>query len=102
MTGSEPDPSDDPLAAATARLERVCGRVGARLDDLARRCTAAEGEAEASRDSDADRARLAEALDQSRAREADLAAAAREADAALEAAMGELAALLEEGSEAAS
>lgn len=91
--------SDDPLAAAVERLERACARVGARLDELTRRCEAAEGEALASRDSDADRARLAEALDDARAREAELESAAREADAALAAAMGEIAGLLGEDAE---
>lgn len=89
-----PPSSDDPLAAAAERLERACARVGARLDDLKRRCEAAEGEALASRDSDADRARLAEALDAARAREDELEVAAREADEALAAAMAEIAALL--------
>lgn len=94
MTGSDPTPNENLLASASARLERACARVGARLSELERRCVAAEGEAAASRDSDADRARLAEALDAARGREEELTAAAREADAALEAAMAELAAVL--------
>ncbi|MEQ8403744.1 MAG: DUF4164 family protein [Oceanicaulis sp.] len=101
MTSSDaPETKDDPLAAAAARLERACATVGARLDELARRCEAAEAEAEAARDSDADRARLAEALDAARGREQELAAAAREADTALEAAMADLAAVLGEPEEA--
>jgi hypothetical protein len=100
MTGSAPAPNEDLLAAASARLERACARVGARLNELERRCAAAEGEAAASRDSDVDRSRLAEALDAARGREEELTAAAREADAALEAAMAELAAVLRDPSDA--
>ena len=89
---SEPDtpPEDDALEAAEARLERACAGVAARLRDLSVRIDAAEAGVRAARESDADRARLAEALDEARAREQELGAAAADASEALEAAMADL------------
>lgn len=86
---------DDPLSAATARLERACSRLAARMNDLSEKARQGASDAQGVRDSDADRARLAEALDAAGAREAVLAEAAEDASVALRAAMAELKALLE-------
>jgi uncharacterized membrane protein YccC len=88
-----PEVPDSPIDAAVARLdgamarvERVAGRMRARVER-------AEAEADQSRNADDDRARLAEALDVARGREAALQDAAQEASDALDRAIGELRAI---------
>lgn len=84
----------DPLAEAEARLLAAIGKVEHRMTSLSGRIGEAEGDAQAARHADDDRARLADQLDSARAREAELAAAAEEAGAALDEAMTELKAAL--------
>jgi len=62
-----------------------------RIDTLARRADSAEKEVDAAQGTDADRARLADALDAARAREAELEAAVETAATAIDAALAELA-----------
>lgn len=103
MAMSEPEaptPDDDPLSAASARLDRAVSRVGARLEDYRLRLAAAAGDAAAARDIDDDRARLAHALDDARAREAELQAVAEETAQALDAAMADLQSLLQAADDA--
>ena len=85
-----PDVPNDPLRDAVARLdgamsrvERVAGRMRARVER-------AEAAADQARNADDDRARLAEALDLARGREAALHAAAQDASDALDRAIAEL------------
>ena len=73
----------DPLGSAVARLNTALNKVESRLRTLQ---TAARQDG----DSDNDRARLAEALDEARARESEMAEAAREASKALGDAIEEL------------
>ncbi|XBQ16862.1 MAG: DUF4164 family protein [Oceanicaulis sp.] len=106
MTETGPAPSsenadDDPVTGALARLDQAAGAVQRRIEDLTARLARAEADAMAARDSDADRARLAQALDEARASEAALAEAAEEAGAALDAAMDDLRAVLAESGEGA-
>jgi hypothetical protein len=86
--------SEDPIAVAAERLSRAVMRVGARLDVLSGKLAEAEADLSASRDTDVDRTRLAEALDAAQAREQALLTAMAEADDALAAAILELEPLL--------
>jgi ABC-type transporter Mla subunit MlaD len=85
-----PDVPEDPLKDAVARLdgamsrvERVAGRMRARVER-------AEAAVDLARNADDDRARLAEALDLARGREAALQDAAQNASEALDRAISEL------------
>jgi len=85
-----PDVPNDPLRDAVARLdgamsrvERVAGRMRARVER-------AEAAADQARNADDDRARLAEELDLARGREAALHTAAQDASDALDRAIAEL------------
>ncbi|MCW5725790.1 MAG: DUF4164 family protein [Maricaulaceae bacterium] len=82
--------SDESLTAAAERLNRACAKVEAVMARLKTRAESARTEAAAAGDYDADRARLADALDAAQAREQALAEAAAEASEALGAAIGEL------------
>jgi regulator of protease activity HflC (stomatin/prohibitin superfamily) len=86
--------SEDPIAAAAERLSRAVMRVGARLDALTVKLTDAQADLSASRHTDVDRTRLAEALDTAQAREKELLTAIGEAEASVAAALGELEPLL--------
>jgi len=81
---------DDPLDAAAERLDVALGAVEARMRALSAQLDQARSGAAQNADSDADRARLAEALDSARAREAELESAVQEASEALGEAIGAL------------
>jgi hypothetical protein len=86
--------ADDPIAAAQGRLDAAIERVAQRLTALSLRVDHAVGEADAARENDVDRNRLADALDAAHAREAELLSAVKEAEASVTAALGELEPLL--------
>jgi len=75
--------SNDPVTEAAERLARALSRVEIAVGNLKDRVSAAG-------DSDSDRARLAEALDDAKSREAAIAAAANDASDALGIAIAEL------------
>jgi len=77
------DESDDPVAKAAERLTRALSRVEIAVGRLKDRVSETG-------DSDTDRARLAEALDDAQSREAAIAAAANDASDALATAIVEL------------
>ncbi|GGE45792.1 hypothetical protein GCM10011367_20700 [Marinicauda pacifica] len=81
---------EDAFEAGRERLQRAIDGVQARIKALQSRAEIAEGEANASRDSDEDRARLAEQLDAARARESALGEAAEDASRSLDEAIEEL------------
>jgi|TARA_R100000455_G_C6194027_1_gene67244 chromosome segregation ATPase len=81
---------DDPLDAAIARFDAALERVEKMTAKLRSRADAARSANEEMGAYDADRARLAEDLDDARAREAALVEAAEEASAALDGAIRDL------------
>jgi|TARA_R110000868_G_scaffold107263_3_gene293376 predicted nucleic acid-binding Zn-ribbon protein len=92
-----PNSADDPLLAAVTRLNGALARIEGQTKKLRGRVERAESAAVGARDSDDDRARLADALDTARAREAELQQAAQEASEALDRAIGELRLHVDEG-----
>lgn len=88
--------ADDPLLAAVTRLNGALARIEGQAKKLRGRVERAETAALGARDSDDDRARLADALDTTRAREAALQQAAQHASDALDRAIGELRLMVEE------
>jgi hypothetical protein len=91
-----PDASEDPLIAAVQRLDGAMTRIEGVTARLRARADSAEMAAMEARDADADRARLAEALDESRDREACLQVAAQEASDALDRAIDDLRLVVDE------
>jgi hypothetical protein len=81
---------DDPLLAAVERLDGAMSRIEGLTTRLRARAERAESDVDEARNSDVDRARLAEALDAARGRESDLQLAAQGASDALDQAIGEL------------
>ena len=92
-----PNGEDDPIEEAAASLTAAIGRLSVRLNTLKRRVHDAERDIDASHGTDADRARLADALDAARAREAELEAAVETASDAVDAALSELRAMQQQG-----
>lgn len=93
-----PNSADDPLLAAVTRLNGALARIEGKTKKLRDRVERAESAAIGARDSDDDRARLADELDNSRAREGELQLAAQEASDALDRAIGELRLFVDEES----
>ncbi len=93
MSASDtPSPAEeDPIEEAATALSEAIGRLNVRMNTLKRRVQDARRDADASYDTDEDRARLAAALDAARAREAELEEAVETAAQAVDAAMAELA-----------
>lgn len=93
MSASDtPSPADeDPIEEAATALSDAIGRLSVRMNTLKRRVHDARRDADASYDTDEDRARLAAALDAARAREAELEEAVETAAQAVDAAIAELA-----------
>lgn len=88
MTNSET--GDDPLNAAITRFDAALERVEKMTARLRSRADAAQNASAEMGAYDADRARLADALDEARAREAALVDAAEEASMALDGAIRDL------------
>lgn len=88
MTNTET--GDDPLDAALARFDTALERVEKMTSRLRSKADAAKSASEEMGAYDADRARLADALDEARAREAALVEAAEEASTALDGAIRDL------------
>ena len=93
MTNSET--GADPLDAAISRFDAALERVEKTVSRLRSRADAALSASEEMGAYDADRARLADALDEARAREAALVEAAEEASLALDGAIRDLRAAAE-------
>lgn len=89
-----PDMPEDALEAVIARLDGAMTRVEGAARSMRTRVKRAELAAIEARDSDVDRAHLAEALDQARGREAALQEAAQFASDTLDGAIAELRDLL--------
>jgi len=91
-----PDMPEDAIEAMVARLDAAMSRVEGAGRAMRTRVERAERAAMEARDSDADRANLAEALDQARGREALLQEAAQTASDALDGAIEDLRKLMAE------
>ncbi|WP_339739634.1 DUF4164 family protein [uncultured Maricaulis sp.] len=87
---SQANSADDPLLAAVTRLNGALARIEGQTKKLRGRVERAESAAIGARDSDDDRARLADALDTAKAREQALQQVAQETSDALDRAIGEL------------